>query len=360
MREIIFSITILLSLSFLSPALASSQGSNFNNTLIIGTKIAPPFAMKTADGHWEGISIELWEQIAKKIGLHYEWQEHDLSSLLNGVTSSHLDAGIAAITITSEREKSFDFSHSYYSTGLSIAVPKKSSNGWLNVLSGIFSRQMIILVLMLVGVLFIVGTLAWLLERKRNPEHFSPHPLTGIADGFWWAAVTMTTVGYGDMAPKSLGGRIIAILWMFSSLLLLSGIIAGIASTLTLSRIQPLVSGEQDLARARVSSIENSTSDHYLKEHRIKGYYYPSVLEGLGAISQNKADAMVYDAPLLTYLINGRFEGKLEVLESLFELQDYGIAFPENSRLREPVNRAMLSIIHSPEWQTTLEKYLGN
>ena len=69
---------------------------------------------------------------------------------------------------------------------------------------------------------------------------------------------------------------------------------------------------------------------------------------------------MVYDAPLLTYLINGRFEGKLEVLESLFELQDYGIAFPENSRLREPVNRAMLSIIHSPEWQTTLEKYLGN
>ncbi len=360
MHKIIISITILLNLALLSPALAFSQNTNPDHTLIIGTKIAPPFAMKTADGHWEGISIELWEQIAKKIGLHFKWQEHNLRSLLNGVSSSNLDAGIAAITITSEREKDFDFSHSYYSTGLSIAVPKKSNNGWLNVISGIFSRKMLILVLMLAGILLFVGTLAWLLERKRNPDHFSPHPLAGIADGFWWAAVTMTTVGYGDMAPKSLGGRIVAMFWMFSSLLLLSGIIAGIASTLTLSRIQPLVSGEQDLVRVKVASIENSTSDHYLKERRIKRHFYPSVLAGLTAIEQGKVDAMVYDAPLLTYLINRHFEGELEVLESLFELQDYGIAFPENSNLREPVNRAMLSIIHSPEWKKILEKYLGN
>jgi len=352
--------TILLSGFFQSPPLLFAQDSGSNKTLIVGTKIAPPFAMKADAGSWEGISIELWDKIANKLDIDYEWQEHNLKSLLNGVTNGQLDAGIAAITITSAREKNFDFSHSYYSTGLSIAVPKNATNGWLNVLKGIFSPRMLIIVLMLAAVLFSVGTLAWLLERKRNPEHFSPHPITGIADGFWWAAVTMTTVGYGDMAPKSLGGRIVALLWMFSSLLLLSGIIAGIATTLTLSKIQPLVSGPEDLARVRVATIENSTSDQYLKEHRIKRHYYPSVLEGLEAINQNKADAMVYDAPLLIHLIKHNFEGDLEVLESRFELQDYGIAFPENSSLREPVNRAMLTIIHEPEWQKTLAKYLGD
>ena len=353
-------LVIPLSCFSLNPSFLFAQDSGSNKTLIVGTKIAPPFAMKAEDGSWEGISIELWDKIAKKLSLDYEWQEHNLQSLLSGVTDTSLDVGIAAITITSEREKNFDFSHSYYSTGLSIAVPKNATNGWLNVLKGIFSSQMLIIILMLAGILFLVGTLAWLLERKRNPEHFSPHPITGIADGFWWAAVTMTTVGYGDMAPKSLGGRIVALLWMFSSLLLLSGIIAGIATTLTLSKIRPLVSEPRDLARVRVASIENSTSDHYLKEHHIKGLYYPSVLAGLEAISQHKADAMVYDAPLLVHLIKGHFEGELEVLEGRFELQDYGIAFPADSNLREPVNRVMLNIIHKPEWQEILKKYLGN
>ncbi|WP_339151139.1 transporter substrate-binding domain-containing protein [Rhizobium sp. T1470] len=37
--------------------------------LVIGTKEAPPFAMKDADGNWSGISIELWREVAQKLGL---------------------------------------------------------------------------------------------------------------------------------------------------------------------------------------------------------------------------------------------------------------------------------------------------
>ncbi|MCS0460101.1 transporter substrate-binding domain-containing protein [Rhizobium favelukesii] len=35
----------------------------------MGTKEAPPFAMKDADGNWSGISIELWREVAQKLGL---------------------------------------------------------------------------------------------------------------------------------------------------------------------------------------------------------------------------------------------------------------------------------------------------
>lgn len=327
--------------------------------LLVGTKVAPPFAMKDREGHWEGISIALWKMIADRLGLRYRFQEYDLKSLLENTENKHLDVAIAAITITGERERRFDFSHSYYTTGLSIAVPQKDSQGWLTVLKGFFSYRILLLLGILSLVLLLVGTATWLAERKRNPEHFSPNPIKGIASGMWWAAVTMTTVGYGDMTPKTLGGRIIALFWMFVSLLLVSSVIAGVASTLTVAKIDHLISKPEDLARGKIASIKHSVSDRYLRERRIYPLYYGSVTEGLRAIKEKKADAMVYDAPLLQYTIRQHFPEALMTVGALFEMQNYGIAFPEGSTLRERVNRAMLDILRSEAWEKTRRTYLG-
>ena len=38
---------------------------------------------------------------------------------------------------------------------------------------------------------------------------------------FWWAAVTMTTVGYGDKTPVTTGGRIVGLVWMFTSVIVI-------------------------------------------------------------------------------------------------------------------------------------------
>lgn len=327
--------------------------------LVVGTKISPPFSMKDDKGEWHGLSIELWDKIAKELNIEYTWKEENLVGLINGVKNSSLDVGIAAITVTSERETSFDFSHPYFSTGLSIALPIIPNNGWSTVIKGIFSLRMLKLIFMLLSILTIVGTLTWLMERNKNPENFSKNPIRGIANGIWLAAVTMTTVGYGDMSPKTLPGRILTLVWMFSSLLLVSVIIAGVASTLAASKIDPLVKGPEDLARARVGSIQNSTSDKYLEERRISTNYYPTVINALEDLQKGNIDAVVYDAALLKYYIHKRFNRNLRLYEGLFELQYYGIAFPTNSPLREPVNRAMLKITESEEWQTTIKNYLG-
>ncbi len=279
---------------FLLPGYSQS----FDKILTVGTKVAEPFAMKDKDGKWYGISVELWEKIAKELDLQYKWKELGLKPLLDGVSNSSIDVGIAAITITSERESKFDFSHSYYSTGLSIVTLKNLNDGWRSVLRGIFSSKMLFILLALFVILFITGTLTWLAERKKNPENFNPNPIKGIPAGMWWAAVTMTTVGYGDMTPQTVGGRMIALFWMFASLLMVSAVIAGVASTLTLAKSQPLISGPEDLPRARIASIENSSSDNYLENRQLKREYYPTVLDSLNAIEEGRSDAMVYDDPL--------------------------------------------------------------
>jgi len=327
--------------------------------LIVGTKQVPPFAMKRSDGTWHGISVDLWREIAAELKLTYELRELDLQGLLNGVQKRSLDLAVAALTITAEREKVMDFTHAFYSTGFGIAVPRKQQGNWLGFVRLFISWQFLQATGGLIVLLLLVGVLVWLKERRMNPQQFGGG-LRGIWAGFWWAAVTMTTVGYGDKAPQTVGGQLLALVWMFAGLIIVSSFIAAITTALTVSQLTTSISGPEALAHVRVATVPGSTSESYLRQHRMASKRYPTPLEGLQAVFKGEVDVMVYDAPLLRYLVNREMQADVEVLPVTFEAQAYGFALPSGSQLREPINRILLAKTHQPEWQDILYRYLGN
>jgi len=328
-------------------------------TLVVGTKEAPPFSMKTEDGAWTGISIDLWREIAAELDLPFEFRETDLQGLLDGVTDGSLDMAVAALTITSEREKTMDFTHPFLHTGLGIAVAYKHRRPWGIVLRSLLSRPILQFIAGLFLLMFLTGSLMWWIERKSNPDHFGSNGIDGISSGIWWSAVTLTTVGYGDKTPASHVGRALALLWMLVGIAAVSFLTAHITSNLTLVQIDSPIKGPEDLMHFRVGSIADTTSGDYLNENRIPFSPYRTASEGLRAISGGNIEAFVYDKPILQYLIRKEFPADLEVLPITFFSQDYGIAMPPGSPLREPINRTLLEIIESPAWQGTLVQYLG-
>ncbi|MGW0736938.1 potassium channel family protein [Streptomyces sp. NPDC002851] len=74
--------------------------------------------------------------------------------------------------------------------------------------------------------LLIFGALAVLEVERDHPEA----TIRSLEDAIWWAFTTMTTVGYGDMAPTTGLGRVLAIGLMLSGIALLGVVTANIAA----------------------------------------------------------------------------------------------------------------------------------
>ncbi len=308
--------------------------------LVVAVKEAPPFAVKAADGTWGGTSVELWRDLATDLEVEFEFRETDLPGLLDGVAQGEFDAGVAAITVTSEREQVLDFTHPFHTTGLAIALPTSEPSVWSAIVGAVVSPAFRQLVLGLGGLFLVVGTAMWLVERRSNPQ-FGTHAGRGIGNGFWWTVVTMTTVGYGDKTPQTTAGRSIALGWMLASVVIISSFTATIAATMTVTRLESRVTGASDLPRVHVGTVAATTSETYLREEHLDFRTYPDAVAGLRDLESGAIEAFVYDAPLLELAITEHFSDRLRILPHTFQRQDYAFALPTKSPLREEINRRL-------------------
>ncbi|MBM7643312.1 ABC transporter substrate-binding protein/permease [Streptococcus loxodontisalivarius] len=95
-------------------------------TIASDTSFAP-FEYQNDSGKYVGFDMELLKAIAKQQGFNIKISNVGFDAALNAVQSSQADGVIAGMTITSEREKTFNFSDPYYTTNIILAVKEGSS-----------------------------------------------------------------------------------------------------------------------------------------------------------------------------------------------------------------------------------------
>jgi polar amino acid transport system substrate-binding protein len=347
--------TLLL---LLAAATASAQAPE--QTLRVATRLIRPFVFEE-QGQLTGFSIELWREISAQMNIRSEFLvKPTVQELLRSVKSKEAALGIAAISITAEREKDLDFSQPMFDAGLQILTHVQGTRSAViaAILAGVFSSS--VLPVLVIVLLIIVATahLVWLFER-RNPSslltHRSYYP--GIFEVCWWAASTLAT--QADQMPRTALARIVAVIWMFTSVVFIAYFTAAVTSSLTVQQLRGDINGPEDLPGKRVASVQGSTSVEYLKQHNIDVTEFPKIEDIYSALQQGQLDAVVYDAPVLLYYAAHDGSGKVQVVGSIFRKENYGIVFPSESRYRKPVNEALLKIKETGIYDQLYKKWFG-
>jgi polar amino acid transport system substrate-binding protein len=341
------------------PAISFSQNeSTTPRVLLVGAIVAPPLYMKTADDRWEGLSVELWQAVAQQIGVPFEFREFEtFERLLDALEKQEIDV-IPSFPVRERFESTMDFSQSYLKSGLSIAIPAAGIEyRWARIFEGIFSKDILKAIGLLVLLSVLAGIIVWSFERRKNSEMFGDGTVGGISHGIWWAMVTMTTVGYGDKAPKTIGGRIVALIWMIFSIIFIASFTANITTSLTITELRGKVRGFNDLYNARVGSVSRSEGFDFLTKQGIAVIPIESIQEGLAGVASKKIDAFVLNDQVLKYLVQREFPGRVQVLPGTFDEYFVSIALQDKSPLRKPINKALLKFMKTQNWTELLNRY---
>jgi polar amino acid transport system substrate-binding protein len=363
----IFILALVISVAAQSPTPrpAATPASITNKTLKIATRVLPPFVTEE-NGQLSGFSIDLWNKITEEMKVRSEFQKTaSVKDILAAVQSGKADMGVGAISVTAQRERDMDFSQPIFDSGLQILVKSQGSrNSVWRLLSQIFTQELLHLFGIMMIIILIPGHIVWLVERKHKGGFLQDSAyFPGIFKTFWWAASTLAT--QAEEMPKGPLGRIIAVLWMFISVVFIAYFTATVTTSLTVEQLQTNIKGVNDLPGKTVATVADSTSAKYLQQQQnISVKTFPKIDEAYAALNSTddlaKVDAIVYDSPILLYYAAHEGKGKVQIVGNVFRKENYAIAMPNGSPYRKEVNSALLSVQEKGGYQEIYDKWFSS
>ena len=330
--------------------------------LRVGVSGSPPFVMPREEAS-RGISVQIWDEVAARLNEPFELiYQPNTEANLRAVEQGDLDLAIGPISITPDRlaNPKIDFTQPYFHGREGLMLPMKAPGLWAR-FKPFFGWAAVSSLGGLMILLFIVGNLIWLAERRRNVEHFPRHYLHGVGNGMWFALVTLTTVGYGDRSPTTKTGRMIAGVWMLMSLLALSSITAGLASafTVSLSKLEPdAVRERSDLRGKTVSVVAGTTSKTWAKIYGARPKEASSLDQAIDLLAKGEVDAVLFDEAPLRYYLQQTPEAPFKMASFSLANQTYGFVVPMNSDLRTPIDVILLQMQRSGEVKMITDRML--
>jgi len=327
-------------------------------TIRVGVFHQPPYVIYE-ENNYSGLCIDLWRDIAEKNNLDYTFDIYsDGLGTLRALDFKEIDVSINPQHINSARYEILTPSQPFMISRFGVLSVRKEQSFLRAFIHNFFSLDFLRVVLLLLFIIFVFGTLLWLVERRANRRQFRPG-LIGLFDGLWWSAVTMTTVGYGDKSPKTRMGRVIAMVWMFTAIIVISGFTATIASTLTVDSLNRDITSLDDLRTGhRIGTVYNSTSEEFLmNEQFLIAERFNSLAQATRALQEHTVDVVVYEKNAIDYYFNNFSTDEISVLPVTFGQRYLSFYYTKNTSIKEKIDITLIDLLNSGHWNERMHRY---
>jgi polar amino acid transport system substrate-binding protein len=321
-----------------------------------------PFIVES-NGKYSGFEIELWEAIAKEIGVTFEYEKHHFQELIPLIAEKKADVAFSAITITEKREEIVDFSHSTFKSGLHILLSKNRSKidfgGTIRSFLTQGYKQLIKPLFVLLLIILLFGNALWFIERGSGTTPLSYFP--GVFQSIWVSLCVI--IGSPDalltFEVRSWAGKFILTLGQLVNLAVLGLVVGELTAFITTRKIRLNIEGPDDLKGKSVAAVQGTIIIPLLKGFGANVVPVIKIGDAYEKLKRNEVEAVVHDAPVLIYYTLNDGARWAEVAGELFDEQDYGFISQEKGLMREKINRALLTIRENGVYDALYKKWFG-
>ncbi|XP_039289562.1 glutamate receptor ionotropic, kainate 2 isoform X1 [Nilaparvata lugens] len=358
-----------------------------NKTFIVTTILSSPYCMRkdsseklTGNAQFEGYSIDLIHEISRILGFNYTFrlvpdgrygsfnrETKEWDGMIKELLEQRADLAIADLTITYDREQAVDFTMPFMNLGISILYrkPIKQPPNLFSFLSPLSLDVWIYMATAYLG----VSVLLFILARFSPYEWDNPHPCNdepdvlenqfSLLNSLWFTIGSLMQQG-SDIAPKAVSTRMVAGMWWFFTLIMISSYTANLAAFLTVERMDSPIESAEDLAKQtkiKYGALRGGSTAAFFRDSNFSTYQRmwsfmesarPSVftssnVEGVERVTKGKGSyAFLMESTSIEYVIERNCD--LTQVGGLLDSKGYGIAMPPNSPYRTAISGAVLKL----------------
>jgi len=337
------------------PAPLVDQG----RVLKVGITERIPYSSKNELGEWHGIGVDLWEEVAKKLGIKFQYEECLMSEMHQKLKDHEIDM----ILVTGQSADYLgveDFTQPYvYSHGSVVIGHLSVLSALENVINHLVQSGMFLIVLTMFGAMILISLVLVYFEGRHGGGHFEGPLLNRFANALWFTAFNMTSVGYGDSSRLSHIGRTITFLWMLLGVLFIALFTGSVVSSLTTAEINSSVVRLEDLSHYRCGVFAGAKIEKVLLAKGIPARKYPTLMEGFGGLQRGQISAFAVDAISANTIVNQEYPGQFKICVMPSVQLLYSFDFRKGDPLYDPVNDEVIRATLHPDWRSRMERWSG-
>jgi polar amino acid transport system substrate-binding protein len=350
--------SVLKTLLFINLLLFCVSGYASENTVRVG--IVDPIApfVITANHHYSGISIDIWQRIAtnEHLKYHYVLLNMNTYQAIDLLQHGGIDVLIGPISVTSDRYNKIDFSYPYFlnSIGIIEHTGLSDTGKFISILGDVFESPFFI-ILVICFILYVHAL--WIVEKGRN-DNFHHRYAPAISHILW---THLLQKGFRQM-PATLCGRMISLIWTLVAATFVTSVVAIVTSRLTIALVTKPEHFKQidDLQDKPLAAVKGTHA--YSEAEKVGGDLRAAenLQQAVYWLDKKQVVAVAEDFMIAKNYLKTHDYPKLHMSSVNISNDQYAIALQKNSALLPRINHQILLMQNDDSTVELCARYIGS